>query len=837
MSARSKPSSWWSTGAGTFLLLSLLAVPACAHVPRQDLPPKPSNEPPVPEKARKTLRAFPLTGAPPRIDGRLDEPVWARADSIDDLVQWEPDNLFPLSERTVIRLAYDQRFLYVAVRCYDREPGRIASGLGRREDFPPSDRIEIGFDPRHDHLTGYVFQTNPSGVQGDFAFFDDESVDRQYDAVWEVGTLTGDSGWVAEFRIPFSQMRFERPPGSGTVWGFEARRLIHRKGEVGQWVGRPRGERGQVSRWGHLVFAERRSGPRRVEILPFTAARRAQLRAAPEAEYRGDVGVDVRLGLGTSATLAATMNPDFGQVEVDPAVLNLSVFETFFPEKRPFFLEDWRTFVPPQELFRLFHSRRIGRRPGRLPLGSTDRLVARPTQTTILGAAKVTGKGAGWTYGALTALTAREYAAVDSLVSAAGGASSVHRVERLIEPLTSYSVARLQRDVRRGTSNVGGLVTAVVREGDADALAAGVDYKIRWDRNRFEWNGHWAVTHAPGAGGPRTGAGGVTNLVRSGKHVGFHLHVDHLGRDFRVNDLGFQRNRNDRTAVDAGLNLSQPDPWWVLRGGFFSLNGGQAWNADRLVFDRGAGAGLSLQFRNFWWMSANVFRSFETLDDLNTRGGPPIVRPAGAVAFGSVSSDSRKSWQLSVGVSGAGDAAGGRNARIAPAVSARASARLQTGLELGYSRGRDAAQWITNTDVSGDSQTDYVYGTLDRHVVDLTLRASYAPHRDLSLQLFLQPFVAVGDYTDIRRLARPRSFDFEPASIPFNPDFNSKSLRGNLVLRWEYLRGSTVFLVWSLSTFDDTRPGVFSPIRDLSATFAAPGTHILMIKANYWLGL
>jgi hypothetical protein len=496
-----------------------------------------NNEPAIEAKRGKILHAFRVTSDTPRIDGRLDDAAWERAQRSENFVQWEPDNMAPLSERTVVQVAYDDRFLYVALRCYDRMPDLIAAGLGRRDEFPPTDQAGVGFDPRHDHLTGYVFFTNPSGVQSDLIFFDDEKIDRDYDSVWEVRAQIDEAGWTAEYRIPFSQMRFNVPPAPRTVWGFGSRRTIRRRGETGEWTGRPRGERGEVSRWGHLVFDEPLEPPRRIELLPYSLARAERLRGVNDTGGGAAAGLDARVGLGSAFTMSATVNPDFGQVEQDPAVLNLTVFETFFPEKRPFFLEDSRTFVPPPQLFQLFHSRRIGRVPDRIPVPSSDVVIDRPDQTTILGAAKLTGKASGWPFGALSAATASEYADISG------------RDRRLIEPLTSYNVVRVQRDFR-GSSNVGALATAAVRDTVADAYTGGVDYNIRWDRNRGSWDGAWAVTRAPSASGvAATGFGGLMNAGITRKHASVFANVDHLSPTFRVTDLGFLRTRVNRTHV------------------------------------------------------------------------------------------------------------------------------------------------------------------------------------------------------------------------------------------------------------------------------------------------
>jgi hypothetical protein len=797
-----------------------------------------ADEPAQAGKEGKILYAHRVTLAPPTIDGALNDEAWQLAERAGNFVQWEPDNDTPMSEATEVQVAYDDANLYVAVRCFDRTPEAISVGLGRRDDFPPSDLVAIGFDPRHDHLTGYSFQTNPSGVQGDHFLFDDESSDRDYDMVWDVRSAVTAEGWMAEFRIPFSQMRFTPLAAPGQVWGFSIRRDIRRRGEYGEWVGRPRGERGAVSRWGHLVFDAPLITTRRLELLPYALARSERLAAGEDGEFSAAAGVDLRLGIGQQATLAATVNPDFGQVEQDPAVLNLSVFETFFPERRPFFLEDSRTFIPPYGLLQVFHSRRIGRRPDRFALADDEDEIDRPDQTTIVGAAKLTGKGSRWTYGALTAVTAPEHAVVgpadtDPARDATGAMPG--RRDRLVEPLTSYTVARLQRDVLAGTSNVGAIVTSVVRDRDDDAFAGGFDFNVRRDRNRFTWNGHWVATRAPGDDGVKTGFGGVSNVFMNRKHVRFNVHADHFSPDFRVTDLGFFRARADRTLIEGSLGVEQPDPWKVFRRIGYNIGGGNAWNGDGLVFTRFLNQNTSFQLRNFWGAFAQVGHNFQTLDDLDTRGGPPIVNPASTYTFFDVYSDTRKSWRFSVNGEAAVNDAGGWNRRIGPMLRVQPSGRLQLSLSTNYTAGLDAAQWISNTDTDGDGAEDHVYGTLRRNVIDITLRSTYALSRDLTFQFYLQPFVAAGDYRDIRRLARPSSFEFEPATLTDDPDFNRKSLRGNAVLRWEYLRGSTLFVVWNLSTSDTARPGTFSPFRDLGDTFTADGTHVFMVKLSYWL--
>ena len=837
--------TWFPVGSDHFTLrlLATLAVgvllaPAAVQAQDLGLAEAPSrtgvqdgSEPDIPEKRGKVLTAFRVDG-PPDLDGVLDEPAWLLADSTDSMVQWDPDNMSGMSERTVVRVLYDERYLYVGVRLLDRNPGAIARGLGRRDRPPPSDLFEIGFDTQHDHLTGYVFATNASGVQREKFLFDDTAEDVEYNAVWEVETRIDETGWTAEYRIPFSQMRFQAPPSGRVVWGLDFRREIQRRNESGQWIGKPRGANGQVSRWGHLHFEEGLGRPRRIEALPFVVAR-GDDPAATGFDDGYDAGLDLRTGLGRSATLSATVNPDFGQVEADPAVLNLGVFETFFPEKRPFFLDDGTLFVPAYPLMTLFHSRRIGRRPGYLRVAGGEQVLDRPEQTTILGAAKVTGKSSGFTYGALSALTAAEYALVD-----AGATGGPARLERLIEPATSYNALRVQRDLGGG-SNVGALATGVLRDGHPDAFAGGVDYRLRWGGNRWQWNGHWAVADAPLAGGRVSGVGGVSNLFYTSKHWNGSLHVDHFSRDFSIADMGFLRARPDQTTLSGGLNYGDPDPGTRLRSWTVGLFTGESRNTDGLVISRYAGGFGSARLLSFWSLNGGLTWAPRVFDDLETRGGPAVVVPANLSANLGLNSDPRRGWNAFLSTYGSRDAEDGWTWGLNPGVDLRPSPRFQLSLSAGFDAARDPAQWIVNEDVSGDGVVDHVFGELRSHVLNLTLRGSGAVNRDLTLEGFLQPFVAVGDYRGLGTLARPESFEFDPVAdgAIADPDFNTKSLRGTFVLRWEYLRGSTVFLAWNVQGSDDARPGIFRPWQDLTDVFDASFDHRILLKANYWLSL
>jgi hypothetical protein len=335
----------------------------------------------------------------------------------------------------------------------------------------------------------------------------------------------------------------------------------------------------------------------------------------------------------------------------------------------------------------------------------------------------------------------------------------------------------------------------------------------------------------------KNGFGGVTNFTYSSKHVGMFAHYDYFNRTFKNSDLGFFFNRNNKQSTFGGINLSRPDPGKVFRNLNWNTSMSTGYNGDNLLLDRSIFSGLNGQFLNYWGFFIGGGRAAEAFDDLDTRGGPPILRPRAWYVDSFIGSDSRKKIRASVDAHFNGNPVGGSFSAYNFSINYQPRPQLQTSLSAGITDAHDAAQWIKNADVTGDGITDYVYGELDRNVLNVTARGTYAFTRDMTLEVYLQPFVAVGDYTNIRRLARPKSFEFEPVTIEDNPDFNSKSLRSNIVFRWEYRRGSTLYLVYNVSNADSSRPGEFSAFRDLRSGFGAAGTQVFMVKFNYWLGL
>jgi hypothetical protein len=828
--------SAWTVASLVWILLTGVVCPASSQTPAVFSREEPAAE----DKAGKELHALRLDASTIRIDGRVDDEPWMRAGAISDFLQEEPDNLMPPTETTTVRVVYDDRYLYVAVQMLLRDPADLREGLARRGNAPPSDRVFVALDTSHDHQNAYVFEVNASGVQNDYLQVEDTRTNNDYEAVWEVATLKTGQGWNAEFRIPFSQMRFPAQPGDQTVWGLNVRRDVFARGEQDWWIAKPRGAEGVVSRFGHLVFDDRLTPPRRFELTPYTLGQ-MQTKSGAAASGAGNAGFDLRVGLGSSATVSATVNPDFGQVEADPSVLNLSVFETFFPEKRPFFLEDSQSLGNSNfGQFPDFYSRRIGQTPNHFELLKSETLVRKPDTTTILGAAKLTGGTRRWTYGALTATTSREFGTVDRKITAVDGSAIPIRQRKLIEPRAVYNVARVLRNILGDTSNVGLIATSVVREKDLNAVTLGGDATLRRDQNRFFWNAHWVGTRAPVDGRLRYGLGGATNVNFNRKHYSLNGHYDRFSRDFRNTDLGFLSSRTNKNDVNGGVNLMQPDPRGIFRSIFVNIYAGHDWTTDGLNLSQWFGVFSNFRYTSFWNTYFHVQRNAQAFDDLDTRGGPPIFRPGNTFYNTGFGSDSRKQFGFGMRATGARDDAGGWWIVYAADSRFHISSRLMGSVGMEMTSARDSAQWIKNLDADGDGKDDglnddHVYGRLRRHVIDITGRATYSFTRDMTLEAYLQPFVAVGDYSNIGRLARPMSFDFAPVTLDDNPDFNRKSVRSTIVLRWEYLRGSALFVVWNLSTSDElARKGVFSPFRDLGGAFGAAGTNTVAIKLSYW---
>lgn len=800
-----------------------------------------------PQRTAQAIRA----DEAPVLDGVIDDAVWAAAPVHSGFTQGDPDHGEPSTERTTFQIAYDDEALYIAGICYDSAPDSITAVLSRRDDWRERDICEVNLDPHHDHQTGMFFVVGPSGWIRDGTIFNDGDDDRTWDGVWEAKTFRRSDGWSVEIKIPYHVLRFGEKPVY--TWGLNIFRFIARKQEWAHWNFMPRGVNGWTSRFGHLEGIEGIEPKRSLEIFPFALGRTTLTRgeddAGNETDLFGTAGVDVRYGLTSSTSLNAAINPDFGQVEADPAVLNLGVFETFLRERRPFFVEGNQIFESPgpniagiDNPARLFHSRRIGKQPGRFDLPDDSDEIDRPDNSTILGAVKVSGKTDSRTaFGILNAVTGSEEARIDEYITDAQS-SRIDTVRRNfeVEPLTNYFVGRVQQDLLTN-STVGAQFTSVNGEGFDPGYVGAGDVHIKWRDNAYRVYSRVAVSRAGQDDDRDTGWETALYFSKFSGRFGGQLYADARSRGFNANDLGFM-NRNDRTQVGAHVFYEFLEPYWFARRSGFNLNVAEIHNFDGDNLGRRLNFNMWHDLHNYWGFWMGLDKEFKSWDDLATRGGPVMRRPASNRWAMDVWADDR------MAVSGwAGSSVqwglGGDNFSTWNGIEfeIKPASFVEVEVEPSFSYRREDAQWIENVDVDDDDEDDrFIFGELKNKVFELGVRGTWAFTPFLSTQLFLQPFVTTGDYGAIKELSSPRSYEFTPYDgLDENPDFRRRSLRFNLVMRWEYAPGSTLFVVWQQNRdrdFDDTRDPDFE-LADTARSFGDEGDNIFLVKLNRWMGL
>jgi hypothetical protein len=838
--------------------------------------------------AAPQVRALRAT-VPVVIDGRLDDPIWQSAQRVTAFVQRDPMEGGAPSEETVAFVAYDDAALYIGARLFDANPDSIVARLGRRDARTESDRFTVYLDPYHDRRSGMYFGVDAAGTVYDGVLLNDDWDDDSWDGVWDGRVQLDSAGWTAELRIPFSQLRFHE--SRVYTWGINFRRDIARRHERDYLVYTPKNGSGFVSRFPDLVGIEHVTPPPRIEVLPYT---RTSVEFAPHAAgdpfhdgsaISPDAGVDATLGIGSNLTLNATVNPDFGQVEVDPAVVNLSDVETFFQEKRPFFIEgssifefghggsnnywgfNWGT---PQ----FFYTRRIGRTPQGSAPGADFSDV--PTGTHILGALKLTGKvGASWNLGALSALTSREYARLDT---------SGTRFRAEVEPLASYSVLRAQKEFPDGRQGLGFMTTLSARRFSdprlrdqlvSGASTIGVDGWTFLDHTKT-----WVVTGWVGATQVRGSTSRITTLQQNSPHYfqrpdARSFRVDStattlsgwagrvylnkqkgnwssnsaigvISPGFDVNDLGFMYRVGLVNAhVQAGYSWTKPGR--VFR----SANTGGAlfrsWNWDGDVTWTGVFQYGNLQFLNYYEVGWALAYNPRTVNDRRTRGGPLTLNEPGYQVDVYAGSDSRRALSANLSI-GTYQSLQDRYSYAGVTFALRPASNVSLSFGPQFSWETTPVQYVTQYPDSSALLTygnRYVFASLEARELSASIRLNWTFTPKLSLQLYGQPLISAGSYAEYKALARPRSFAFDhwndgtssfdsTTFTPPSPDFNIKSLRGNAVLRWEYLPGSTLYFVWTQTREIDDDTGTFNLGPSLRRLTRGRPDNTFLIKATYW---
>lgn len=742
---------------------------------------------------------------PPVIDGQLTDGSWALAPPFSKFTQRDPDEGKPPSHPTEVRFLFDDGALYVGARMFESEPSRITRRMSARDGSADADLISIYLDTMHDRLTGAIFRVSAANVQQDSILYNDTWTDGSWDAVWESAVSVNDDGWTAEIRIPFSQLRFA--PGTCQTWGVNVERLVRRTNESSWLAMVPKAENHLASRMLDLTGLEDLKPMRRLELLPYVAGRTDFVQAARGNPFNdgartfASTGVDLKWGVTNNLTINATANPDFGQVEVDPAVVNLTAFETFFQEKRPFFLEGSQIFNNYGRLGandfwgfnnsspQLFYSRRIGRAP---QLTASGDYIDAPSATTILGAVKLTGKTtSGWSLGLLNAVTSEESASTST--AGVGGRD-------VVEPLSNYTVVRLQRDVGKRWG-FGLLTTAVNRQlPDArlrDGLARGA-YVYGADAYWFVdkgqvWalNGNVAGSTVLGTAAvidrlqrapqrylqrpdephvhydpTRTSLSGFTGRLNLNRNQGKYWRVNAAlwagSPEFESNDLGFH-GTGDRAGAHGVFLVrnTQPTRWsrqwsaWAAKW--------WTWNYAKELQGDGWNAQGYWQFLNYWNVNGDTGTRRRVLDDRLTRGGPVAASPGGGFWNVNLNSDSRRRLSFGWNINADWSDAGAYSRNTSAGVTLKPTTRIIVSLSPAWSRQHRVAQYVTTAvdpTAAATFGSRYVFAGLEQRQLSMQTRVSVIVTPRVSFQLFMQPLLATGDYGGFKELAQPRTFDF-----------------------------------------------------------------------------
>jgi hypothetical protein len=859
------------------------------------------------EEAKKQYHATEIT-TPPVIDGILNEDIWKTGTWIDDFTQNEPYNGKPATQRTEFNILFDENNLYVAIRAYDTSPDSIVNRLTRRDEAD-GDLVGIILDSYHDLRTAFLFGVSSAGVKFDQIFTNDgQNEDSSWDPNWWVATSVNEEGWVAEMKIPFSQVRFEK--NSGDVWGLEMARIIYRNNETTFWQHIPKDAPGLVHLFGEMTGLEKIKPRKIFDVTPYGVARAETFdsESYPEnsiftkdRKFGKSVGIDAKIGVTNNMTMDLTINPDFGQVEADPSEVNLTAYETFFREKRPFFIEGSNIMSFGLGLGdgdvgndNLFYSRRIGKRPQGYPDLEDGWKADIPAFTSILGAAKLTGKTQkGLSVGFMEAVTQKEVAEIDTI----GGS----HIFDTVEPMTNYFVGRVQKDFDEGNTIIGGIFTSTNRNLN-DNLASfmhkgayswGIDFTQYFKDKTWMLNLSTAFSEVNGTKEAieqtqessaryfqrpdndyvnfdpnRTslfGSAGRVQIIKAGGHFNYGTLVNWKTPGFEVNDIGYIRDADQIIGVFFA-SYNQWDPKWIYRRyninfdvfSFFNFGG------DRL--GTGMDGNANMGFKNFWnaWTSFNML--FNNLSPGMLRGGPMMMLPGNISYRAGFSTDERKKISFNFSANNnTGFEKSSESLYTEAGVSFKPTNYLRFSIGPGFSKSFDELQYVTRTNYGQDDR--YVFASIDRYTVSASIRVNLNLSPDLTLQYWGQPFVATGRYSDYKYITDPmadkyrdRFHVYTPSQISSDPDnyyidengdgtndyyfgksdFNFQQFLSNLVIRWEYSPGSSLYLVWNQTRTGFNSTGNMDLFNDVGNLFDSKENkphNIFLIKLSYRFGI
>jgi hypothetical protein len=842
----------------------------------------------------------------PVIDGLLNDDCWNLVEWSTGFIQSQPQENKPPSQQTAFKILYDNDNLYVFVRAFDTEPDKISKIMSRRDNFS-GDFVWVDIDSHFDKKTDYLFAVSASGAKSDAAVSDDGSnEDDNWNPVWYAKTSVDDKGWCAEIRIPLSQLRFGNKDEQ--IWGLQVQRNLYRLQERSQWQFIPKGSPGIVHLYGELTGINNLKPKHQIEIMPYTVGRieRAQkVEGDPfnTGKYsKISAGVDGKIGITNDFTLDFTINPDFGQVEADPSEVNLTAFETYFSEKRPFFVEGQNIyqFVPTQTIVihnmyadNLFYSRRIGRYPQYYPSVGSNEYVKMPEATTILGAMKLSGKTKkGLSIGIMESLTSEENAEIDSL--------GIRRKEP-VEPLTNYFVGRIQQDFNKGTTTIGAIFTAVNRDLKTPALeflpkaayTSGLDFQHNWKERTWYLAGNVEYSNVKGSNKAMidlqqssaryyqrpdakylsvdsslvalAGYGGTVKFGRSSqKRIQFETSATVRSPGIEFNDIGYMRS-SDVIHHGSWMGYYIRNPFLIFNNFFFNTNYWMYWNFSGKLLQLNHNTNIHSTFKNNWFMNGNFNLSSENLSTTLLRGGPSFIMPGEQSINFNFGSNQSKKFSFFIGnYHGSGDVNSSSGHEYYGEIRYLPSNSISISFDPDYSLQKNELQYVSTPESNGNPV--YLFGKLDQTTLSFTFRINYTINPELSIEYYGQPFISAGKYTDFKKITDPtaRTFRerfhvFTPEEISYdtenrtynidengdntvdysisNPDFNFRQFRSNLVFRWEYRPGSTLYLVWSQGRTSTDINGVFNYGNDMKALYQQTPHNVFLLKLSYWFAL
>lgn len=841
------------------------------------------------------------------VDGKITEEVWQRAQWQSNFIQRNPRDGLPASFKTEFSVAFDEEHLYVAARAYDPEPDKIKAILTRRDNYTQSDWLYVSIDSYHDNRTAFEFGLNAAGVKHDLRRFDDNNMDDDWDAVWDGRVNIDEKGWTAEWCIPFRELRFNS--AEELQWGLQVYRELPRlNNELAVWNYWSQSEQGFVSRYGVLRGLKHIKVSRPLYFMPYVAnqVKHSANLATPIDKSKYDVlfnmGGDLRYTSSKGLTYNLTINPDFGQVEADPADFNLTEYETYFGERRPFFIEGANIFRyqlgvgdGDGSANTLFYTRRIGRIPTNQPYSDENKEVVttfRPENTSIFGALKVTGRIAnGLSIGLMDALTSEEKGTVYY--------SDKTKDVSVVEPMTNYWVGRLQQDFNNGQTTIGGILTAVNRRLNDNLLymhkaayTGGIDINHEFLQRQFTFNGAVAFSNVQGD------TLAIQRTQKSPTHYFQRVDADYLEYNpqatslsgsywrgfiskntghirgavgciaynpgFEVNDLGFN-NQADRINQFTWLQYRQWEKGRLFRQYTINLNQWATWNYGGERINLGGNINMHFTFNNNWSTGFGFNRNLGGYDPSINRGGPAIYSDKNYSIWTYVNSDARQAIYSGLFASYYQSRDGVLSYQIQPEITWRPRQNVQLTAQINYNHLNDTWAWIGKA-LDENNEYRYIWSKLHRNLLSLTLRSDVTLTPNLTIQYYAQPFFTAGNYFDLMELVAPRSKNYEQRfrqfgeQIKLNPetgkyevdknldgmseytfrgqtDFNYKQFRSNLVLRWEYQTGSTLYLVWSQGFTDYEPMQPFDLKRDFGHLFQTNGDNVLMIKVSQLISL